>query len=424
MNMPRKRAILQATLENKYILQKPTLKQAAFLIDERLEVLFGGAAGGGKSSALLMAALQYVDVPKYSAILLRRTYADLTIPGALIPRSKEWLMGTDAHWNEQEKKWTFPSGATIKFGYLDNDNDVYNYQSSEFQFIGFDELTHFTENQYTYLFSRLRKTEDMKVPLRVRAGSNPGGRGHEWVYNRFFVEQNDDRTFIASRIDDNKHLNKEEYIKSLSNLDSITRAQLERGDWTIKREGTLFKMQWFEIVDNVPSKAKKIRYWDLAGTEKTKDNDPDWTSGCLLAELDGIYYVCDIRHFRESNMTTQNIVRQTAEIDGRDVQIHMEQEPGSSGKAVIDEYARKVLKGFAYYPDKPTGDKVTRAIPTSAAAERGNIKILRGDWNRAFLDELTGFPLLTHDDQVDSLSGAFNKISKKNTATFKKNPFF
>ena len=114
-------------------------------------------------------------------------------------------------------------------------------------------------------------------------------------------------------------------------------------------------------------------------------------------------------------MTTQNIVRQTAEIDGRDVQIHMEQEPGSSGKAVIDEYARKVLKGFAYYPDKPTGDKVTRAIPTSAAAERGNIKILRGDWNRAFLDELTGFPLLTHDDQVDSLSGAFNEIHKVRT---------
>lgn len=423
MNIARQKAILRATLENHYIKQSPTMKQAEFLINEKLEVLFGGAAGGGKSSCLLMAALQYVDEPNYSALLLRKTYADLAIPGALIPRSKEWLMGTDAKWNEQEKSWKFPSGATLKFGYLDNENDIYNYQSSEFQFIGFDELTHFTENQYTYMFSRLRKLENSKIPLRIRAGSNPGGKGHEWVYNRFFVEKNESREFIPSKIDDNKHLNAEEYRKALSNLDSITRAQLENGDWTIRREGSMFKSQWFEIVDNYPAKCKKVRYWDLAGTEKKENNDPDFSAGCLLAESEGIFYVCDVRHFRESNMNIQNIVRQTAEIDGKDVPIYMEQEPGSSGKAVIDEYSRKVLKGFAFYGDRPSGDKATRALPVSAAAERGNIKIVRGSWNRDFIDEIVGFPMLAHDDQLDALSGAFNKINKSTKAKFSSNPF-
>jgi predicted phage terminase large subunit-like protein len=412
MSIARKKAILQATLENKYLAQNPTMRQAAFLINESFEALFGGAAGGGKSSALLMAALQYVDEPKYSALLLRRTYADLAIPGALIPRSKEWLMGTDAHWNDKEKKWTFPNGATIKFGYLENTNDIYNYQSSEFQFIGFDELTHFTKEQYEYMFSRLRKTNDMKIPLRMRAGSNPGGRGHEWVYNRFFVENHEDRVFIPSKIDDNPHLNKEEYLKGLSNLDSVTRAQLEQGDWTIRREGALFKSHWFEIVDNIPSKARKVRYWDLAGTEKKENNDPDYTAGCLLAEYEGIYYVCDMRHFRASNLEIQNVIRQTAEIDGKEIPIYMEQEPGSSGKSLIDEYARRVLNGFAFYGDKPSGDKVTRATPVSAAAERGNVKILRGAWNREFLDEVSGFPLLNHDDQVDTLSGSFSKLNE------------
>jgi hypothetical protein len=103
------------------------------------EALFGGAAGGGKSDSLLMAALQYVDEPGYAAILFRRTYADLALPGAIMDRSKEWLSGKGARWNEREKTWTFPSGATLSFGYLEHENDKYRYQGSEFQFAGFDD---------------------------------------------------------------------------------------------------------------------------------------------------------------------------------------------------------------------------------------------------------------------------------------------
>ena len=95
--------------------------------------------------------------PGYTAIILRRTYRDLALPGALMDRSKEWLSGTDARWNEIQHAWTFPSGAKLQFGYLEAETDKYRYQGAEFQGIFPDELTQFTETQYTYLFSRLRR---------------------------------------------------------------------------------------------------------------------------------------------------------------------------------------------------------------------------------------------------------------------------
>ncbi len=134
-----------------------------------------------------MAALQYVDVTGYSAILFRRTYKDLALPGALRDRAHQWLDITDAHWSENAKTWTFPSGATLTFGYLASENDKYNFQGTEFHFLGFDEGTQFEETQDRYLFSRLRKLRGSKVPLRARVASNPGGRGHNWVRQGFLV---------------------------------------------------------------------------------------------------------------------------------------------------------------------------------------------------------------------------------------------
>jgi len=247
----------------------PTERQKLFLDLKCLEAFYGGAAGGGKSDALLMAALQYVDQPKYAAILFRRTYTDLALPDALMAKAQEWLSGTKARWIDKDKTWKFPNGATLTFGYLESENDKYRYQSSQFQFVGFDEASQFTEGQYTYLFSRLRKLAGSPVPLRVRAASNPGGVGANWVYGRFIPDEftpenarevkiwkkhgvNDegtpvDRVFIPSTLDDNPHLDREGYARSLANLDPITRAQLLRGDWLIRERGNILPM-WDEQV--------------------------------------------------------------------------------------------------------------------------------------------------------------------------------
>lgn len=235
-----------------YVPHWPHPPQEAFLWLNQLEAFYGGAAGGGKSDALLMAALQYVDVPNYAALLLRKTYADLALPGAIMDRSKTWLMGSDAHWNDNAKQWTFPSGATITFGYLQTANHKVRYQGAEFQMIGFDELTQFEEPDYAYLLSRLRRPADgplSLVPLRMRAASNPGGRGHKWVKRRFIQRKpNPDdpedtpekcaaRVFIPSRLDDNPSVDQAAYTAALGGLDPQTRAQLLAGDWNARQPG-------------------------------------------------------------------------------------------------------------------------------------------------------------------------------------------
>lgn len=237
----------QGPQKKRYCPHEPTEKQGKFLALTTLEAFYGGAAGGGKSDALLMAALEYVDRPGYNALILRRTFRDLGQPGAIMTRAKEWLAGTDAKWNDNDKRFTFPSGATLTFGYLESEDDVYQYQGAEFQFVGFDELTQFTKFQYTYLLSRVRRVSGSDIPLRVRSASNPGGKGHDWVFGRFVKKKDPKRPFVPARLEENPHLDVDEYRESLGNLMEATRRQLEDGDWTKPDVGgALWKSKTFE----------------------------------------------------------------------------------------------------------------------------------------------------------------------------------
>lgn len=271
----------------KYIPHAPHPKQHAFLWLNCKEAMFGGAAGGGKSDALLMAALQYVDVPNYAAIIFRRTFTDLALPGAIMDRSHEWLGNTDAKWNDVKKTWTFPNGATLTFAFLKGPNDKNRYQSAEFQYVGFDELTQFPEEDYTYLFSRCRRPEMPEgdpdlwterevalallhaVPLRVRSATNPGGSGHRWVRRRFLEKVPTDpddpesvadaaaRVFIPSLLEDNPSLDKRAYEASLRELDAITLAQLRHGDWDVRVPG-----MWVFDADAIASCEELGRRYD------------------------------------------------------------------------------------------------------------------------------------------------------------------
>lgn len=396
-----------------YIPVKPTPKQLAFLLLPSLEAFYGGAGGGGKTEALLMAALQYVDTPGYAALLLRRTYADLSQPTALMPRAQEWLARTRAIWRDQDKTWRFPSGATLTFGYMESEDDKWRYQGLQLQFIGWDELTQFTESQYRFLFGWLRRPEGSNIPLRMRATSNPGGRGHDWVKQRFITEGiAEGRPFIPAKYTDNPYLDQEAYERSLAHLDPITRRQVKDGDWTARQGGSKFRREWFEVVDVLPIDCRLVRYWDLAATEPRRGSDPDWTAGGKVGLTpSGLIYIADMRHMRGTPQTVENLIKQTAALDGKSVAIHMEQEPGSSGVNTIDYY-RRLLLGWAFYGVKATGSKEERANPVSSQAEAGNIKVVRGPWIGAFLDEVEAFPGGAHDDQVDALSGAFTVLTQ------------
>jgi len=325
-------------------------------------------------------------------------------------RAHEWLGGTAARWDSKDKTWHFPSGATMSFGYLDSVNDHYRYQGAEFQMVGFDELTQFPENQYLYLFSRLRRLANASTPVRMRAASNPGGVGHGWVKERFLANPCDSRLFVPARLADNPHLDQTGYIASLNQLDPFTRAQLLLGSWE-EYSGGLFRREWFQVVDVAPAGLQRCRYWDLAASEDAPGKDPDYTAGVLLGRSDaGVFYVLDVLRTRSSPRSVQQLIEQTAAVDGTAVTIAMEEEPGSSGKTVIEFYTR-LLVGYVFSGDKVTGDKVTRAQPLSSQAEAGNVKLVRAPWNRMLLEELAVFPFGAHDDMVDALSGSFAKLA-------------
>jgi len=394
-----------------------------------LDVFYGGAVGGGKSDALLMGALQYMDTPGYSAILLRATFKELSLPDAIMSRSKEWLMNTDAKWSESEKTWTFPSGAVLCFGHLDGPNDHHQYQSAAFQFIGIDEASKLRWNQIRYMFSRLRKKVDMydpegrPVPLRFRMASNPGGPSHEPIKVKYIDPKTRKKTviFVPAWLEDNPHLDQEAYELSLMELDYVTREQLRKGRWDVVAEGGLFKRHWFKIVPMAPIKAKRIRYWDLAATEKvltvtgrTRQNHPDWTVGAKLAwDPDGILYIEDIIRVQETPRVVEKLVKQAAILDERSTSVVMEQEPGAAGKNTIDNYLRNVLPGWDFHGDRPTGQKEEYARPLSAYSEAGNVCIFRDPrWNGTLLNEFEAFPYDLNDDIVDAVSKGFWILSK------------
>jgi hypothetical protein len=255
---------------------RPTPRQQLFLSITELEAFYGGAVAGGKTDSLLMSALQYVDYPGYSALLLMKTFSDLSKPGALMDRAYNWLSGTGAEPHDGGKSWTFPNvagpPATLSFGYLQTDKDKHNYRTAEYQFIGIDELTRFLEKTYSFLFSRLRRLKTaIHIPIRMRSASNPaqpGEPGMEWVERRFIPESFDPeieaeqaprilekegidekkpdrkvtRFFVFARLEDNPYIDAEEYEESLSELDSVTYEQVRKGDWKIRHRGDIYWM--------------------------------------------------------------------------------------------------------------------------------------------------------------------------------------
>jgi len=175
--------------------------------------------------------------------------------------------------------------------------------------------------------------------------------------------------------------------------------------------GQLFHRDWFEIVDAAPAAGRRVRYWDKAGTQ----GGGAYSSGVrMVLGEDGQFYVENVRRAQLSPARRNALIRQTAATDADDTDntlaIWIEQEPGSGGKESA-QISVKQLRGYPVYLDRVTGDKFTRAIPMAAQAEAGNVKLVRGQWNAAYLDELEAFPNGTYKDQVDGSSGAFNKLA-------------
>jgi len=413
-------AIGPLRLPEAYCPWDPHAKQEWFLRHDDLEVFFGGAAGPGKSIGLLMGALQYVDFPGYDALILRRTLTEFELPGGLIDISHEWLDGSDAWWNGTKREWAFPSGATLRFGYLKTDADIRRYKGAALSFLGFDELTGFTESLYRSMFRVLRQplVGLEGVPVRCRSASNPGDIGHEWVKTRFVdpKSRHPGVVFVPATIHDNPHLDYAQYLHTLRELDPIERARLIAGDWDVTVEGGKFVRGAFTVIDEdeVAPARKTVRYWDLAGTEIGPANpDPDWTVGLRMdVDAHGLFTVRHIVRGRWADHDVEKRVRETAEADGRAIPVYVEQDPGQAGKNQLGHYKRNVLQGYPCHAGLTRNlNKEVRARPVAAAVNNFLVRVVRGPHTMALLDEASIFPLGTHDDIVDALSGAHHALT-------------
>lgn len=430
--------------------------QEQFMLNFGKDALYGGAVGGGKSIALLMAASQFLNVPGYEALLLRKTFMDLNRPGALMDIANDWWYGVPGvKFNSQRHAYTFDchddSGrvighSRIEFGAMDTENDRLKYQGGRYYFVGYDELTQFKERDFTYLFSRMRRVNTgplAHIPMRMRATSNPGGPGHEWVYKRYIarwerwqkgLQARPKRDFHPATLADNIYLDRDDYIESLMELDPITRQQLMRGDWNIRPDGRMFKRSWFKPVkrEEIPGNCQWVRFWDMAATDAVPGLDPDYTVGVLMGRSpDGRFFVADVRRWRRDPGENDEFTRRCAEHDTRRVTQAMEQEPGAGGKIAIHHYRTTsfITSGLRAVPAsgkargrtttiaagrKTPPAKIMAAGPLASHADAGLLHVVvDGTWEvDDYISEFEIFPDGEHDDQVDASAGAMNLLTK------------
>lgn len=428
--------------------------QIKFLSSPADIAIYGGAAGGGKTWALLAEALRHVkDTPEFNAVIFRRNSTQVRNPGGLWDESmKFYPKFHGAIPTVTTLEWRFNSGAKIKFAHLEYDSTVYDWQGSQICLLAFDELTHFSRSQFFYMLSRNRST--CAVSPYVRATCNPDA--DSWVADfikwwidqktgkaipersgklRWFVNINDalhwadtpeelmarfgadvipkSATFIAASLFDNKILMESDpgYLANLKALPLVERERLLEGNWIIRPQaGLYFRREWINVIDAAPAELKPIRYWDLAATEKTANNDPDFTACIKMARDDeGRFYVLHGMAFRASPLKVQQAIKNMAAQDGNDVTIGLPQDPGQAGKSQALNMA-KMLAGHKLKIRAETGNKITRFEPFSAQCEAGNVCFVRGDWNEEFFRVLEGFPDAAHDDHADACSGAFNLL--------------
>ncbi len=422
--------------------------------------VYGGAAGGGKSFALLLEPLRHYDNPKFGGVIFRRTSTQVRIQGGLWDESIKLYGRIGAEPTQSALEWLFEKGMRVKFAHLEYDKNVFDWQGSQIPYIGFDELTHFTEAQFFYMLSRNRS--DSGVPGYVRATCNPDA--DSWVRKlvdwwiaddgyaipersgvlRWFIRRDDaiiwgdsrqelidfygsdelpkSFTFIPSKIYDNKIL-MEKDPSYLANLRALSRVERERllgdkdkgGNWNIRASaGNYFKREWFPIVPAIPEGfVQQVRFWDRAATKPHEGNkNPDWTRGLKLYRYpDKTFVVADLRSMRDTAGAVENLIKTTAHHDGVRCRVMSQLDPGSAGKAEALHFVR-LLQGFDVRTMTTSKHKAVRAKPVSAQCEVGNIKLLHAPWNDEFFNELEAFPSDgVHDDIVDVLSGAFNELS-------------
>lgn len=449
-------------LTGKTIIAPQPGPQTMFLQSNADVVFYGGSAGGGKTFALLLDPLYNINNPQFGSVIFRRTTKQITKQGSLWDTASDlYLPLGGVPLQSPHHHFTFNSGAKINLHHMEHEKDRFDWQGSQIPDVSYDEITHFTWTQFNYMFSRLRSMSGVKGRIKATCNPDPDhwlrGFIDWWIGEdglaiaersgvvRYVVVVGDEIiwgdtkeellkkypklipkscTFIRSSVEDNKILLESDpaYLSNLHALTRVEKARLLHGNWDVRATaGSYFKRGEFEIVDAAPASARKVRAWDLAATKRKetakdrerKSHDPDWTAGVLMSEHNGIYYVEHVEKFREEAPKVEWLVKNTADQDGDRVKIRIPQDPGQAGKAQAKGYIR-TLAGYTVTTLPVSGDKEHRANPFASQVQAGNVRLVKGKWNDAFLTELENFPDGIHDDQVDAAADAFDELTSNN----------
>lgn len=345
-----------------YCPHSPSPRQREFLECSDRIAFYGGRAGCGKSDVEIMAALQGVVHGAYNAILLRRTFRELKLSGAILDRARAWFAHSPARWDADNMWFRFPTGARIAFGYLDHSSHLGRYQSAEYHFIGFDEVGEFTPELFLPMIARLRRTVEFpqSFPLRVRGTLNPGGELHDWICDTFGIKPEDvfperspelrvtnegeQLTFFPAHPSDNPGLDWEDYNRSLALLPEIKRLQLKEGRWIKDTE----KLCYHGYV-----RARRVKSLPK-GNRSAGIPEPKWQYG-LVFDI-GASNNCSFAVYAWCDWIDTCYVVHVDEPDGvntaHDIAIHvrslekrwsfewMTADPGGLGKGYIDELRR------------------------------------------------------------------------------------
>ena len=434
--------------------------------------IYGGAAGGGKSYALLMEPLRKVHNPGFGGVIFRRTSVQIRMEGSIWDTSFKLYPSFGGRGSSQSLTWAFPSGASISMSGMEHDKDRFEWQSAQIAYLAFDELTHFSSQAFWYMLSRNRSMSGVRPYIRAACNPDPDSwvkKFIQWWLDgnprsptfgfpikgrigviRWFVNINDrlhwaftkeeleakfgkwnpatfkgvqpkSVTFIPASIYDNPRLLERDpnYLSNLLALPAVERAQLLGGNWEVRPSaGSFFPRIKCKVVDFAPPKSEweiAVRFWDRASTPvSVMNNDPDATVGMLVIKArDGYFYIVDVQKMHEGPAAVNTAMLNMAKQDGPDVMVAFMRDPGSAGEYEAQETTKWLAQNgvtLVHY-EPATGDKKHRAKPAAKLWDNELIRMVAAPWNDETLRILVNFPDGKHDDEVDGLSGAIERLT-------------
>lgn len=456
--------------EKKIILAPASKKQELFLNSSTTITLCGGAAGSGKSYTLLLIALKFMQHPRATGCIFRRTSKQLTAAGGIWQEAVNMYTsiypeGSGLRIRHKDTEIIFPNGATLKFSHMQHESNRFDHKGAQYSFVAFDEATDFTEEMVTYLMSRMRNAYvDYSPQMFLLTNPDYDSFLRLWIQDyyldpltgipdpekaghvRYFYRQGNTMlwynsleeaqavhgtgaesgissfSFIPANCYDNPPLLKAQpdYISRLMSLPRVEMEKLLLGSWFARLESTgLFKRTWTALVPHANARAKKrVRAWDLAFSLPSEAYpNPDWTRGILLSkDSKNKYTIEDVASARQRVHDVEQLIFETAIQDGFGTIISIPQDPNASAGAYAKDLQRRLSEmGFVCKLQKPTKSKILRFAPFASVAEAGFVDVVEADWNKDLFDELEVFDggRKYKDDQVDALSDGFAILNKE-----------